>query len=196
MFNKRIDIGLSMIFRSALLMFSFALCNISIAMAQAQTFDVIHSPKESKGPGIKIVFDGIKYQPPHTISLVQKGNVVAGPEETIVLKMLQAQKQGTPEMYAELWEQKLKQYVVTTYKEKPDAWTQLQQQMRAVEVIKIKGVINYGAGHFVWVELVGGEGNSYPKIFPLKKENGKLVLTNDFSDDLIYGQLLVLLKKD
>jgi hypothetical protein len=61
--------------------------------------------------------------------------------------------------------------------------------------VKLKGVVRYGGATLAWCELTSTQGHKLPKIFPLKPEGNKLVLTNDLSDDLIYGQLLTLLEK-
>ena len=45
------------------------LANMTIVNAQGSTFDILHTPTEAKGPGIKITFNGSKYEPAKEIKI-------------------------------------------------------------------------------------------------------------------------------
>lgn len=177
------------------LVIAFSLCCGALAgPLRAQTFEVVHVPKGSPGPGIKIVFNGVRYEPPHVVPLVGIGGPALPPVEAALAKILQVQRQGTPETYAKLWDQKVRSKVVSTYAANRAAWELLQQDMRNIEALKLRGVIHYGAVTLAWCDLITRNGTPLPKIFALKSENGKLAMTNDLSDDLIYSQLLLLIQ--
>lgn len=65
--------------------------------------------------------------------------------------------------------------------------------MQAIQSAKMKGVINYGSSKIIWIEFIFKD-KVVQRVYPVKMEDDKLVLTNDLSEDLIFSQLLVLLK--
>ena len=165
-------------------------CGLCTSLAQAESFDVMHVPKGTAGPGIKVTFDGVRYATPRTIALT--GASTGALVDDAVARVVQAQRQGAPQAYAAVWEQKMRAALIQIYATNMPAWNQLQEEMRAMTAVKLKGVVRYGAITLAWCDLVG-PGGAQAKVFPLKSEGGKLVLTNELSDDLVYSQLLILL---
>ena len=125
-----------------LIVIGLCLVNSAVVSAQGTTFDIFHVPKETQGSGIKITFNGSKYEPAKEIKInVIKTVSAIKSELDFVEQILSIQRQGTSEKYSELWEKKLKSKVVSTYKAKPEEWAYLQNQMQAIQNAKMKGVI-------------------------------------------------------
>ena len=170
------------------------LANATIVNAQGSTFDILHTTNAAQGPGIKITFNGAKYEPAKDLNINNiKSNIKINSEFDFIEQVLSIQRQGASEKYSELWEKKLKFKVLSTYKSKPEEWSYLQNQMQAIQSAKMKGVINYGSSKIIWIEFIFKD-KVVQRVYPVKMEDDKLVLTNDLSEDLIFSQLLVLLK--
>lgn len=180
----------------------FAAINIWSAEIHAQTqarpsFEVEHRPaNKNDGPAVSIKFEGIRHSPPVVLKAANdfKLTVSATKNEKFVQALFLSQRSSEPTAYAAMWERSRRAYVLDTFKSQPKLWQDLRAEIGNLDSVELNGDIKYGAYDIIWVTLVSKNGSKTAKVLPLKLEDGISVLTNDLSRDLLFGQLLILLK--